>query len=317
MKLSLETHQICVYLKNKRKANALPLWNIDGHGLTFNGIFNGFIQWLDFQDFANNDTKRVFSFFSKNATIGNNIVFQSGQFEYGEFGVANSIKDVHTRKVTHPKTREEAEVYPLYFGLLCPKDYSRGLFVLQRYGQNGMLNQLKNTISNYMNENHDDFIVKIEPCIPIEILLAYVNQGTVTDVILSRSHLPSDIDSQLRENGFINDPKSVKVTFTGGNTLLGKDKLISWLKGEQRPSIIVESLKSLGIDEYADLKIVVNVNGNDHTIDLSNVGRIRPYKVLNTDGLIDASTGHPIFSELNRIAKLYAQDILTPGVREN
>jgi hypothetical protein len=316
MKLSLETHQIQIFPKHKRGAEAVRLWNIDGNGLCFNEVFQDFLGWLDLQDFANDFTKRVFSFDRTNATLSNTAVFQCGQFEYGEYGVANSIKNVRSKKLTHPKTKEEAEVYPLYLGLYCPKDYKKGLFVLQRYGNLGMLSQLRSTLISYFQEQYEDFTIKIEPCIPVEILRKYIETGTVSDIILSRSRLPNDADSIWREGGFLNDPKSIIVKLSGDKPLFSKDTLLKLLDGTSQPTLIIEHLKHIGIDGEAHMKVVINVNGQDHTIDFSDTGKLRPYLVLDSVGLLNPETGHPIFSSLNLIAKNYAQDILKPDIRE-
>ena len=314
-KVKLETHQIEIRKRGDKNSEPLNLWDIDGSNLTINSIFLRYLEWLDTAEYADTASKKVFDFDGSKAELSNTSHFQSGRFEYGEYGVANQIKNVITRKVTHKKTGDESEVYPLYFLLYAPEGEKQGVFVLQRYGHIAMLTQLKITFNKFMAENYYEYMAVIEPLTPIEILKEYIEHGDVDELILRRKDIPDDEADRLMEGGLATKPDGITVRITGDG-IIGKDTLHKWLDDEHA-SYIVQDLAKVGLDGAHRTTVKINVNGTPREIDFSNTGKIRPYIDIHTDSLLEKSTGHPIFEEINRIAKQYAKDILSPNHTKN
>lgn len=92
---------------------------------------------------------------------------------------------------------------------------------------------------------------------------------------------------------------------------MGKEKLRQWLD-EGNATFIVESLAQVGLDGNHKTTVKINVNGTPREIDFSDTGKIRPYIDIHDDNLLDKSSGHPIFEEINRIAKEYAKGLCKP-----
>lgn len=309
-KVKLETHQVELRKRGDKKNEPLNLWDIDGSKLTFISIFLEYITWLDTAEFADSKSKKVFAFDGdpEKAELSRTSTYQTGRFEYGEFGIANQIKNIKTKRITHRKTGEESEVYPLYFCLHIPEGEKQGIFVLQRYGNVAMLTQLKNTFSKFISEKYHEYIVSIDPLTPIEILKEYIRKGSVEEITLKRKDIPDDDADRLIEGGLISKPESIVVKITGEN-LLSQDTLFKWLN-EKQAAYIVQDLAKVGLDGEHKTTITLNVNGTPREIDFGDTGKIRPYIDIHTDSLLDFTTGHPIFEEINRIAKQYAKDIL-------
>ncbi len=313
-RIKLETHEIEIRKKGHPNEAPLNLWNIDGNGLTLPQLFLQYITWLEGKSYADETTKKVFAFDSSKTDLKEGQYFLAGRFEYGEFGVANSIKNVRTRKETHPKTREEAEVYPLYFLVYTPKDESRAVLVLQRYGVVAMLTILKHSLIQFAAEKYD-LKVKIEPLTPIEVIREYIRKGSVEEITLRRTDIPHDESERLRAGGLKNNPKTITVKLTGSG-LIEHAMLYRWLDNE-KAVFVVPQLAEVGLDGEHRTTVKINVNGTIREIDFSDTGKIRPYIDIHDEELLEKDSGHPIFEQINRIAKRYAQDILKPGIHQD
>lgn len=313
-RIKLETHQIEMRPKGKPHDAALNLWDLDGHGLALSALIMLYVQWLDTIDYADDERKRVFAFDGTHAELSPNAEFLCGRFEYGTYGISNSIKNVRTKEVAHPKRMDESEVYPLYFLLYAPRGERKAALVLQRYGDVAMLTQFKLTFARFLSEQYG-LIPRVEPLTPIEVLRAYVEKGTVEELVLKRVDIPYEEAERIKAGGLTNHPKSITVRLRGKG-ILARDTLVKWLD-ERHAVFVVEDLSRVGLDGDHSTTVKVNVGGAVREIDFSDTGKIRPYIDIHSEDLLDKSTGHAIFGEINRIAKEYALEILKPGVEQD
>lgn len=317
-RVKLETHEIQFFVRNSRHTKPLNLWNLDGGGLRIGDVFLEYLEWLDHREFADEQEQKVFAFekspdeegIERYGELNPDSEFQSGRFEYGEYGITNMIKDVRTKRKQYRKTIGDAEVYPLYFLLYAPEGEESGLFVLQRYGNIAMLTQLKKSFSEFLRERFDFLTATIKPLIPVPILRGFIEHGIAEEVILTRKDIPDDEADRLMEGGLATKPDGIVVRITG-ESIIEKETMLEWLENGQA-SYVVEDLAKVGLDGNHKTSVLLDVHGTPRLIDFSDTGKIRPYVDIHSDELLDRNTKHPIFTEINRIAKEHAKVILKP-----
>lgn len=292
-KISLSVHT--VRIRRKRTDNYLPLSSFS-EGFDFIDVFNDYLTDHTTSHSLDSNAKSVLmvkEHLKRARTI-------RGKIRTGDYGYETEIVDTNDGATKYTKSATEAEVLPFFFMVYIPENKDEGLLVLQRFGNLGITNTLKNSINKYLSgkDTLEGYSVELKSLIPEEVITNLVNNGNVTTVKFKKFGISRDIADQFDGGGHreIAGTTELKIVAKSGIPL--KSKIRAVLRGQRLASNMIE------LDDFAydTVSIDVNVNGERRTVQLDNLNSFKAYYNV-TDRIRFGEDGHPTVSSLLVCAK--------------
>lgn len=273
-------------------------------------IFRSFLDYFLANTADENDSKKLFQVFrynpEKDIIIGS-IVYRliSGIVKTGSYGYESDIVDKNGNNITHHRTAEEAELLPFYFLVAIPSNKDEGIVILQGFKQYGIKKIFTESFDNYFKSDRSEYKIEINDLIPEKLLDQLLDRGSVTKLRYISFNQPVDIADATATVDHIEDQNlkaelvlSEKKGIISGVINSIKRQLPYTKNKDDDP---LKKLIEITSFEYDTVKIEVRINGKYRTIDLCDLGNIRP--TLNiTDDVVCLGSGHPEFDSINQIA---------------
>ena len=292
--------------------------------LDFSSIFNSNENTTDFQNFKEefvnfNDSLNINENIKKSIQIkkdtlkieltNNNF---SGIIESGEYGSESEIVSSITKEIRFKKNKEDIDIKPFYFLIWLPKIENInnvGFFILQRTGNDGINTIFKDRLSNYFTSKNELYKVEFSNYIPNDLAKEYLSKGKIKEFKIRSYSLPSDLADKLGLKDYKEDISKFEIkifTKKEGFNFNLNNKLKNFINNTNSKFF---DIQDWGIDGNHSESIKIKVGDNIRTINLADSLKIRPYYNISNDNLIDVETGHPIFKEIDKLAKKLINDI--------
>ena len=306
IKLELYTFKI----REKRKKENLPLDKYFGDN-DFFGFFQEYIKLND-QDFLINEAqKKSLQFISTKLVIASTKRTISGIIESGDYGVESRIVNRKSKKQKYVKDVDDLDIKPFYFLIHAPKGYKKGLLILQRLGGLGINAVFTNHFENYFKVAHDNFIIDFAPFVSSELAKAFIENGAIKELALTRYNLPSDVIEKLGLLDHEEDVLSIELRISAKRKhfLPFNKRVDKFIKNPNSRLFSFKELEKIGFDGRHKSSIKVKLGNNTRTVDLSETGQIRPYYDIDKE-VEKEKSGHPVFESIDRISKVLISELM-------
>lgn len=308
-KIGLAVYGLNIYNARRRKK---MLDTVDS-GIEFLDILEGFLNEGKKEFDTDNHAETVFRVEN---TERNEIFNEEGQKLYsyisgvvktGEFGTESELVNRKTKKVTHNKTIDEAEVMPFAFFVAMPcGNIKRGIIILQTEGRYGMKMSFEKRLKKYMRNLYPDLDFAIGTISPKEYIERYLRDGFLKEIRMIKYGIPNDVsernglskkpDANIYEERIIHNPL--------GFLDAGAEKIRETLNNQRLFTSIVEVP---GFD-YDKLKFKFSQGKTNKTIDMTNLDSITIIEDI-TDK-VGVKNGHPLYSAVKEEMKRTAEEYL-------
>jgi hypothetical protein len=299
-KISLVTYSLRVREKGK-KDNNLKLDSCGDIGDFYN-FLSRFFDYLKNESGRDEASKKLIQL----AKIDNNNEARTfcGLIKTGEWGCESDIVNSKEGKVKYHKQFDDAEMLPFYFFIYIPKEKDEGIIILQRFGIHGMTTAFKNSLSRYLNIEHEELIAEINMLVPEGLIDQYINKGEYTKLILKKFKLPTDLTDYYDDGDHkeIEGYAELRLVAYRNNYFHMKKNLKKFLSKEKDKLIEIKGF------DYDDISIEVKLNQTTRKINLSDTSKLTPSYDVTSQIDIQPS-GHPEYYSINEAAKMLFNDI--------
>lgn len=203
----------------------------------------------------------------------------------GYYGYASNLIDRGTKKVTHKKSRDEADVKEFYVMVAIPKDSSiqkakRGLIFFQEIGIYGVKTITAKTMQSFFASNFN-VSFKEQNLAPDFYLKKLFESGIIQHIKIARNSISSDNSDELYTAGYGREERTL-TPFKVTKSLKRQLKHVSESK---------HSFFTFDNNDYPDVKMVVKIGDrirtiNLHALDELSVEEALPDELLGADGTI-------------------------------
>lgn len=239
------------------------------------------------------------------------IIFNAftGVVKTGEYGTEAELIHTKTRKLTHKKTVEEAEVIPFAFYLaLSPIRPERGILIFQTEGRSSMKSAFEHRMKKFVRHTYEGWNFSLETLMPKEYVEHYLVDGVLQELRMIKYGISQDISER---NGIRGNDEAVYEERIIHNPLgfleKGADKIREVLRGQRSLCEVV----SVSDFDYDCLKFKFRLGKTEKTIDIGNLDAL-----IVTEDITDQAgvkTGHPdvdiLKSEMRETAKEYMRSM--------
>lgn len=292
-KISLAAYSISVrQLRNQQQI--LPLDNFDGSNNLADCIFQ-YCSVMTTERHTNANIKTVLYVNEIERNEDARIIY--GIAHRGEYGFESVLYDTDRKEDSHNRTTTEAEMIPYYFLFWIAPGASRGIAILQRFGNLGIRTDFHDSIMLQFREQFLDYRIDINPLMPIDVIRQYVNEGDLKALEFKHFSAPSDISDLIGQDN-VRDAGHFKVEVRAKrNSVLQKPEWMLNLLEAREYTAIVELVNH----SVEDVRAEIQFAGTTKKIDFTNFSGIRAYFDI-TDEIEVESNGHPNFSSMHNRA---------------
>lgn len=307
-KIGLAVYGLNIYKVRKRNKT---LGTVDC-GIDFLDILESFLEDGKREFDTDNHAETVFRVEN---TERNEVLDENGKILYsyisgivktGEFGTESELVNRKTKRVTHNKTVDEAEVMPFAFLVAMPcKNSTRGIIILQTEGRYGMKGSFEKRIKKYMRNLYPDLSFTMGTIAPKEYVESILRDGFLKEIRMIKYGIPNDVSEK---NGLSKDPEAniyeERIIHNPLGFLdAGADKIRETLENQRIYTSIVE----IPDFDYDILKFNFSKGKTNKTIDMTNLSSITIIEDITDKAGV--KKGHPLYSvvkgEMKNIAEGY------------
>ncbi|MEJ0012344.1 MAG: hypothetical protein WDM94_06875 [Bauldia sp.] len=217
----------------------------------------------------------------------------SGFISMGDYGTESEIINTVTGSASYKKKKNETDPTPFYFQLHLPSKEDRGILCMQKWGLSGVKSLFQDVISSVFQANYPNLRLHIRPLTVSDALQHYIGKGLVQEIIVEKSEIPSDIADK-----FMGQRKAFEGVFSysikpKSRSVLKRPGLIAFAKGTEK----LENVYDFGDTGFDTVKVVVEINGNAKTLNLTKPDTISSTFDL-TEEVALGPNGYPLESSL-------------------
>lgn len=228
----------------------------------------------------------------------------SGIIESGEYGYSSKLYDIDQGSQTYNRKPKEAELFPLYFLFDVNTDSTKGILILEKFGNNGLFTLLKNMLTTNFTKAFPEYKIDINPLIPKGLFEYYLGKGNLRKLTFTTYKIPTDVNKVYQIKGYEDKIKEVSISVIAKkNTFLPTPKWIRDILNGKRTIAGLIELHS----QFNDVKIDVEIKGVKRTLSINHTERLNPY--FDMTDKIRTENGHPVFESINTEAKQLLEEI--------
>lgn len=223
----------------------------------------------------------------------------TGIIETGEYGFESELIDVGRRRLSHRRTTTEAEMLPFYFLIDIPESADEGIMILERFKQFGIRGSLSADFKEHLAGTCPEAKLFVHPLVPENLVKQYLQDGRIIKISFVTFRIPTDITDAYDTRGHTEEGGHMELSVYArrNGELPLKRRIRDVLTGRRQGSGLVE----LRDFDYHQVKLQVRVGAGTHTIDLSNLHKLRAHYDVTERVRVDA-TGHPSFDSMDAAA---------------
>lgn len=233
--------------------------------------------------------------------------FISGVVKTGEYGTESELVNRKTKKVTHNKTIDEAEVMPFAFYVAIPQgNTKKGIIIFQTEGRYGMKGSFEKRLKKYMQNLYPDLSFTMGTIAPVEYIERYLRDGFLKEIKMIKYGIPNDVSER---NGISKKPEDNAYEERIIHNPLGfLDKGADKIRETLRSQRIYTSIVEIPDFDYDVLKFNFTKGKTNKTINMTNIDSIVIVEdITETAGV---NKGHPSYLILKDEMKRTAIDYL-------
>jgi len=245
-------------------------------------------------------------------TVGTNFI--EGVIETGESGYTSTLMNAETGDENYNRKVNDVELFPFYFKISFERVRNdQYVLILQRFGVHGSKTALGNDLQKffrlkYSENSYRHIKIEINDLVPEKAIKEYVEKGNIKKVTLIKKQLAMDEISRLNyDNKKINDlQKEVSMELViKAPALPFKTKLLDSLKMNFKNTKQFIEMKNF---EYDNVKINIEMNGKNRTLDFVNYRNFKPYYDVTSEIKFN-DDGHPSFESIQLAANSLIEDL--------
>lgn len=294
------------------------------------------IDFFDiFKKFLDDEEHRVLTNLKKTLSVCN--VESDGReiygvFKSGEYDISADFLDVKNGNLKeNARKLNDSEVYPYFFLIKLPKNFEKGILILQSFSIHAIKTVLENAINSFFEDAYDSYIkvhgkpktkdeeleklnelknyvVDIKPLVSEKLLERLKESEGVYEIKLIRNKLPKNSAKRLwnAKKGLkqmIGDPENIKqvITYSVKNKksgFLDKGNIVDAL------SNVKTTYAEIFEEHYDEISIVVDIDGSEHSIFFGSKNRYNEVLPLDEEKIV-IENGFPEYTYIKQTAKGY------------
>lgn len=221
-----------------------------------------------------------------------------GQIQTGRFGYGSKITNIKTGKVAYERTKDDADMIPLFFRCEVHPSEEFALFVFQNFNNHGLKDAFSTYLSECFSEDYPELRLHWQKVATQDVAQSVLSDGIIKKARLIRHLKSSDVADAYRQ-GTVDGAGEIELQIRavrGGSLNLG-DRISEFLSGKRELKTVIEFEEF----EYDDIKVELEVNGVKRTLPLMNVGSFSPDYDITDDVELDLFQ-HPTPLSVDNIA---------------
>ncbi|WP_234567500.1 DUF713 domain-containing protein [Rhodohalobacter sp. 614A] len=237
--------------------------------------------------------------------------FYFGVFRSGDFGYSSNIDDVETGKRVHVQTPNQASTYPLLGSFYVRSGFYTGLIGLQIDGRFSMKTQLALAFREFLRNEYENLYVEFNTYLPKEAIEELINESVASEFTFIKYNADRDAFNNIGglEPEYVRAQLSIKIEEYDENSLnIFRRNLMKAISDKN--SRYIEISTSGDVFDYDDLKIKIERNGHEKTLNLGKLERIRGSVEIDDQVQRDDKTNYAVFESVRDAAR---QELLEIG----
>ena len=224
----------------------------------------------------------------------------SGVIEGGAFGYAAELRNVQTNTVKQ-KELNDCEFVPFYFRIEHKQDQNEAILVLQRFGVKGVKSPFHEDLAEALKKRHADLILEMNPLVT-KNEISRILGGGIKRIRYLRSTIPSDVANDISLDDNQEDQCEMEtVVKAKRNSLL---QIPKWVNDLAKGRVAAGGIVEVNGIEYEDVKVVISNNGQNRTLDLSEItSKVRMAVDVTEQVDFDKNTGHPVPDSVDKAVR--------------
>ena len=228
--------------------------------------------------------------------------FISGYIEYGHYGVPGKLVNIKTN-AKHAKTKNDSDIYHLYFCIYLPKTADRGIALFHKIHNTGVKTVFQNEFNDvYVKDKNIALRLSIRPITTSSVASDYMEKAKVKQLVFERfkaKELLGDVVEGLPEDATFDIVIKAK---RGG--ILGT---LSDYQAKKQESKYANNIV-MANDLCAKVKSKIDIDGTPRTTELANEGT--ESRVIVTEADVEMKDNFPQYQSFNAFAEKLAKQLL-------
>lgn len=175
----------------------------------------------------------------------------SGFVEGGNTGGTSDVKESNDASVTLFSFKpEHVSAEPFYFLLWMPKDYDKGVLLVQGYTNSTVTDVFKQTLLEFFRLQCPSYALRTGTYVDKASIDRFMEEAKINSVTFRRTRLVSDVAEDTQKTKTNKETKvKVDVRVTGLSQLEGfNDRVARWVKKEVPALFEIEDMQALGVE---------------------------------------------------------------------
>lgn len=232
-----------------------------------------------------------------------------GTAKIGEYGLSYGLINVTSQNLTHNRTVDETDTFPIHFLFRVPRinDPLRfsGIAVFEKFRNRGAKGLFESHFYEYFQKLFPDYLLLMRPLVPEEILDS-LTRGKISEITLKSPSLPSNAEDFYDKGE--KEEERAKLTYKFPKSG-AKRKLNDYLK-----NIIgkKQSMNGVLVGEWFDVSEIsakVKVDGKDETIIIKEEKELIIPGLDVTENARPGKNGFPPPDAVRRESEKYLKDL--------
>jgi hypothetical protein len=175
----------------------------------------------------------------------------SGFVEGGNTGVTGDVKESDNASVTLFSFKPgQVSAEPFYFLLWMPKDYDKGILLVQGYTNSSVSDVFKQTLLEFFRLQCPSYVLRTGTYVDKASIDRFMDEAKINSVTFRRTRLVSDVAEDTQKTRTNKETKvKVDVKITDLSQLEGfNDRVARWVKKEVPALFEVEDMEAMGVE---------------------------------------------------------------------
>jgi hypothetical protein len=232
-----------------------------------------------------------------------------GTVKIGEYGLSYGMVNVNNQSLTHNRTVDETDLFPIHFLFRVPRINDQlkfsGIAVFEKFRNRGAKGLFESHFYEYFRKLFPDYLILMRPLVPEEVLDS-LTRGTISEVTLKSPRLPSNPEDFYYKGEKEGEHAKLTYTFSKKGA---KKKLNDYLKNVISKK---QSMKGVLVGEWFDVNEInakVKVDGKDETIVIKEEKELIIPGLDITKNAPPEKNGFPPPDSVRREAGKYLKDL--------
>ncbi len=233
-----------------------------------------------------------------------------GTAKIGEYGISYNLVDVNKQNITHNRTVNETDSFPIHFLFHIPDMNNdlrfTGVAVFEKFRNRGAKGLFESQLDEYFEEKFPDYILKMEPLVPEEVMDS-LTKGVISEVTLKSSGMPKNVEDFYDKGEKEEERAKLTYTFPKAGA---KKNLNNWLKKVIGMDQSMNGVLTGNWFDVNEINAKVKVDDKDETIIIKEEKNlIMPGLDVSKNARPEKKNGFPPPESVRRESEKYLIDL--------